>query len=180
MESAWLNSFILHNLHSVRPSVKERAYLFNFIRRTEGAFSAYRAARLALIEYVSTPPTVISPYFRSLLNFEVCVSQCWQACELVMTMTGDKKGAFKPNDNSDAERLYGLYIDAKHMDDMIDKGNLLDAATTGLWITNQGLESTRTPSGVAFSELIEILTSMGQEAETLARLDPFNPDAPAA
>lgn len=77
MKGVWLNTFILNNVYTARPPAKVRAFMFTFIRRVEGAFSAYHEARLALIEYVTTPPTVISPDFRSLLNFEVCVSQCW-------------------------------------------------------------------------------------------------------
>lgn len=77
-----------------------------------------------------------------------------------MTMTEDKNGQFEKNDNSDAERLHSLYIDAKHMDKSINKGELPDAATTGKWITNEGLESLGAASGVAFSELGKILISL--------------------
>jgi hypothetical protein len=69
---------------------KTRAYVFNFLRRAEGASSAYRVARIALIEYLETPRNVLSPYFRALLNFEVCISQCYQGYELLATASGQK------------------------------------------------------------------------------------------
>ena len=106
-ESSWLNVFIINNVLRVRMPDEKRAYIFNFIRRTEGAFSAYREARRGLMEYVTTPTNVISPYFRSLLNFEICVSQCWQGCELLIKAS--RAPLFKRNDNTDVERLHSLY-----------------------------------------------------------------------
>jgi hypothetical protein len=181
MGSAWLNDFILNSAFRMTLPAEKRAYAFNIIRRTEGAFSAYREARLALIEYVTTPRNTVSPYFRSLSNFEVCISQFWQCCEIVMRAAAPIK-LFKSGDNSDTERLYNLYIDAKHMDGVIHRGELPAAATTGLWITNQGLESTKAPSGVSFTELVENLISMGELAGKLSQLElpdsnlSFSPD----
>jgi hypothetical protein len=180
--STWLNAFILNSANQGRLDDKHYAYEFNIIRRAEGAFSAYGEARQALSEYIGTPRHVVSSYFRSLLYFEVCISQCWQGFELFRTAfmkaTGDK--LFVKNSNSDMERLHGLYIDAKHMDKMIDRGKLPDAAPASIWITNQGLESTNAPSGLSFVELVKILKSMGQVAEKLSRLpaDYNNPPSP--
>jgi len=75
----WLNTFILTCVFKVSLPAKTRAYVFNFIRRAEGALSAYSEARVALTEYVNTPRTVLSPYFRALLNFEVCISRAIRA-----------------------------------------------------------------------------------------------------
>jgi hypothetical protein len=81
----WLNAFILNFVFVFGASLpaKNRAYIFNFLRRAEGASSAYREGRIALIEYLETPRNVLSPYFRALLNFEVCISQCNQGYELL-------------------------------------------------------------------------------------------------
>jgi hypothetical protein len=88
----WLNAFILNDVFVFGASLpaKTRAYVFNFLRRAEGASSAYRVARIALIEYLETPRNVLSPYFRALLNFEVCISQCYQGYELLATASGQK------------------------------------------------------------------------------------------
>jgi hypothetical protein len=162
----WLNAFILSSVFRVRLEPKTRAYVFNFLRRAEGASSAYREARAALVEYVTSPPNVVSPYFRALLNFEVCISQCYQGYQLLATASGKK--FFERNDGSEAERLQMLYVDSKHMDKMIDGGKLPTEATAAVWITNQGLESTR--AALSFKELVEILVNMGSLAEKLATL----------
>ncbi len=173
MESAWLNNFILNSAFRFSLPAAGRAYVFNFIRRAEGAFFAYRVARLELIEFINTPSNVISPYFRSLLRFETCVSQLWQGCELFMKITGEK--VFNRSDGSDMERLHGLYIDAKHLDSVIEAGKLPDTATASIWITNQGLEGTQAPPGVSFAELFEILISIGRIAEKLSQFEAADP-----
>lgn len=102
-QANWLNTFILTSVLKVRLPTETRAYVFNFLRRAEGASSAYREARVALIEYINTPPNVLLPYFRALLNFEVCISQCYQGYELLARASGKK--LFERNDGSEAERL---------------------------------------------------------------------------
>ena len=64
----WLNEFILNSAFKVQLEARTRAYVFNFLRRAEGALSAYRVARVALIEYLTTPANVLSPYFRGALE----------------------------------------------------------------------------------------------------------------
>jgi hypothetical protein len=123
----WINAFVLTSVFKAKLPPKERAYVFNFLRRAEGAFSAYREARAALIEYLQTPRNVCSPYFRALLNFEVCIAQCCQGYALLATASGEK--FFQNSDNGEAERLYKLYVDSKHMDQMINGGKLPTEAT---------------------------------------------------
>ena len=163
----WLNAFILTSIFRVRLEAKARAYMFNFLRRAEGASSAYREARAALIEYVTTPPHVVSPYFTALLDFEVCISQCYQGYELLAIASGEK--FFERNDGSEAERLQILYVDSKHMDQMIDGGKIPSEATAAVRITNRGLESSR--AALSFEELLEMLLNMGRLAERLAALE---------
>ena len=140
-DGKWINTFILTSVFNVNLQAKMRAYVFNFLRRAEGALSAYHWARIALIEYLETPRNVLSPYFRALLNFKVRISQCYQGYELLARASGEKP--FQQDNNSEAERLYVLYVDSKHMDRMIDGGKMPTEATAAIWITNQGLESSR-------------------------------------
>jgi hypothetical protein len=178
----WLNSFILTSVFRVSLPAKTRAYVLNFLRRAEGGLSAYREARIGLIEYLETPRNVLSPYFRALLNFEVCISQCYQGYELLATALGEK--LFAQNDKSEAERLQILYVDSKHMDRMIKRGKIPAEATAAIWITNQGLESSR--AALSFEELVEMLLNMGRLAERLSTLEPptanpeINADAPTS
>ena len=181
-KASWLNTFILTSVFRVSLPAKTRAYLFNFLRRAEGASSAYREARTALIEYVATPRNVLSPYFRALLNFEVCISQCYQGYELLAMASKEK--LFEPNDASEAKRLQNLYVDSKHMDRMIDGGEIPTEVTAAVWITNRGLESSR--AALSFDELFEMLLSMDRLAEQLATLESptpnpaLNPDSPTS
>jgi len=183
MESSWLNDFILSSFSRNHPPDR-RAHPFEFIRRTEGAFSTYREARAALIEYIeAASSSVISPYFRALLYFELCLSQCWQGCDLikgVIKITEGKEKAkeilFKEGDNTDMERLYEIYTDSRHY---LAGGTAWSAASgqpwthpTTTWITNRGIESARCPSGLSFPELVEILLSMGHLAGKLSRFEP--------
>lgn len=182
-EANWLNAFILTTVFRVSLEGRTRAYVFNFIRRAQGAFFSYRQARSALIEHVETPRNVLSPYFKALLNFELCISQCYQGYELLATASGQK--FFEKGDNSDAERLHKLYVDSKHMDQMIDGGKLPTEATAAVWITDEGLESSR--AKLSFEELVEMLLQMKRLSERLSTLDASvdgaapgtEPDAPS-
>jgi hypothetical protein len=176
---SWIGAFVLTRAFTAPLPQKNRAYAFNFVRRAEGAFSAYRQARTALIEYLQTPRNVISPYFRALLNFEVCIAQCCQGYELLATASGERPPQWKKkNDQSEAGRLYKLFIDSKHMDEMIDGGKLPTEATAAIWITNIGLESNR--AVVTFEELFEALRHMGELADQLSTLTPRTAAKPAS
>jgi hypothetical protein len=165
-DSAWLNTFILNTVYRVRLDAKIRAYLFNFLRRAEGAISAYRAGCVATKEYISTPRNVISPYFRALGQFEICVSQAYQGYELLSRASGEK--IYQDGDGSPEERLQKIYVDAKHMDQMISGDKLPKEATAGVWITNAGLASAR--AVLAYAELHAILMNMHGLAEKLSKL----------
>ncbi len=160
----WLGSFISRSVFLANTPSKDRAYMFNIIRRAEGALNAYREARTALIEYVETPRSELSPYFRSLLNFEVAIAQCYQGLELLSTSVGQK--LFQKDDGSVYQRLQTLYVDSKHMDLMISGGKFPDEATGAVWITNEGLESGR--GKLSFSEIEVMLAEMSEFARELA------------
>lgn len=165
---AWLNNFILTTIFQVRLPMKQRAYAFNFIRRAEAASAAYRAARTALIEYVQAPPNVISPYFTALVQFEMCIAQCYQGFELVAKAAGVQPfELFAGGKAAPISRLHSFYIDSKHMDEMILGDKLPDTATVGVWLTNTGIESAR--SHLSFEELHEALIDMHGVADVFVR-----------
>lgn len=165
-EPKWLNTFILKTVFHYAIPAKTRAHLFNFLRRSEAASTAYREARRNLLEHLATPRNVISPYFRALTQFEVCISQCYQGYELLAHALGQK--VYEAGSGTAEEKLQVVYVDSKHMDRMIDGDKLPDTATSGIWITNEGLESSR--GAVSFAELQELLQSMHALAEKLCAL----------
>jgi hypothetical protein len=71
------------------------------------------------------------------------------------------------------------------MDQMIDGGKLPTEATAAVWITDEGLESSR--AKLSFEELVEILLQMKRLSERLSGLDATvngavletEPDAPS-
>lgn len=162
----WLSNFILNNVFRVQLPAKTRAYLFNFLRRAEGATFAYRAARIEIHEYLNTPRNVISPYFRALSYFEICIAQCYQGYELLAHASGES--IYTPSDGSPEERLQIVYVDSKHMDKMIAGDKLPEQATAGVWITNTGIASAR--GALTFVELHDILSKMHTWAEQLSAL----------
>jgi hypothetical protein len=163
----WLGAFILNRVFITQLAPKPRAYAFNFLRRAQGALSSYRLARLELIEYLHTPRNVLSPYFNALLHFEVCISQSYQALELLATAS--RRNVFDKKDGSKEERLHGLYIRSKHMDKMIDGGQIPTEATAALWITNQGLECSS--AALSFEELLSLLKWVAEMADRISRFE---------
>jgi hypothetical protein len=164
----WLGAFILNSVFVTRLEPKPRAYLFNFLRRAEGAISSYQTARINLIEYLQTPRNELSPYFRALLHFEVSISQCYQGLELLATGSRLRK-PFDERDNSKEERLYRLYIRSKHMDRMIESGQIPTDATAALWITNQGFECSK--AALSFDEFMSLLKWVAEVADRISRFD---------
>jgi len=168
LNKRWLNTFILTTVLRVRAPQKTRAYVFNFLRRTEGALSSYDQGRTALLEYLSTPRNVLSPYFLALLNFEICLAQVFQGFELLARPSGVKP--FEEGDGSIMEKVERLYVDSKHMDQMIEGGKVPNEATCAIWITNTGLESKR--ASLQFDELGELFGSMSKIGDQLAIMSP--------
>jgi hypothetical protein len=166
-DNMWLGLFVLNNVFIAALAPKPRAYAFNFLRRAEAAFASYRSARSELIEYIRTPRNVLSPYFKALLNFEVCIAQTYQALELLAT--AGRKNVFDRKDGSKEERLHRLYIQSKHMDQMIDGGQIPTEATAALWITDQGLECKG--GALLFEELLSLLSWIAEVADGISKYD---------
>ena len=165
-DAKWLNNFILNSVFRVQLPAKTRTYVFNFLRRAEGATSAYRATLAELREYLNTPRNVISPYFRALSHIEICIAQCYQGHELLARASGES--IYTQGDRSAEENLQTVYVDSKHMDRMIAGDKVPEEATAGVWITNTGITSAR--GGLTFAELHGILSNMHSLAERLSAL----------
>lgn len=170
-EAKWLNQFILRSIFHLSLTAQTRAYLFNFLRRAEGASMSYREGRRLLLQHLASPQNVISLYFRSLTLFEVCIAQCYQGYELLARVVGQK--LYEPGSGTPEEKLQTVYVDSKHMDQMIYGNKLPTSATSGIWITNTGIESSR--GFIAFCELHDLLSDMHGLAEKLCTMQPPEP-----
>jgi len=173
-DGEWLNTFILKTVFQVNIPEKTRAYLFSFLRRAEGSSAAYREARRLLQEHLSTPRNEVSPYFRSLTQFEICISQCYQGYELMARSAQQK--LFEKRTGTVLEKLHTVYVDSKHMDQMIHGDKLAQIATSGIWITNEGIESSR--GIITFQELHDLLRTMHKLAEKLCTRSLTTPGSP--
>jgi hypothetical protein len=171
-EAKWLNTFIRKTIFQLSIPAKTRAYLFNFLRRAEGASAAYREARRLLVEHLTSPRNVISPYFRSLTQFEICISQCYQGYELLARAMGHQ--LYEPGHGTPEEKLRIAYVDSKHMDQMIYGDKLPNPATSGIWITNTGIESSC--GFIPFQELHDLIQGMHSLAEKLCAIEPPAPE----
>ena len=90
-DATWINTFILTSVIQADIEPKTRAFLFNFLRRAEGAFLAYRQAHAALLDYIGTSRNVLSPYFKALLNFEICIGSENRGQTTVSSMPRDNR-----------------------------------------------------------------------------------------
>jgi len=147
----WLTLFMRNSMFYDIEN-QRRAFAFNYLRRVEGAFESYSSARMDLIKYLSSSRTTVSPYFDSLRNYELYFAQAYQGFELLARQQG--KQVFMPGNMGKLERLQKLYVDSKHMDQMIDGNRIPEEATSAIWITNNGLESKR--AKLTFDELVEL------------------------
>jgi hypothetical protein len=138
------------------------------VRRVEGAYTTYNLARTALIEYISTPQNTISPYFRALFHFEVCVAQTYQGAEFLSK--ANKTKVFKKGDGSLLERIHKIYVDSTHMDEMIDGGKTPNKATVAIWLTNECIESAR--ASITYDELASTLRNLNNVAKDVATITP--------
>ncbi len=107
------------------------------------------------------------PIFERAIAFEVCISQSYQALELLATAS--KLPVFDKKDGSKEKRLYQLYIQSKHMDRMIEGGQIPTQATAALWITNEGIECSG--SALSFEELIALFKWITEAADQIARFE---------
>ena len=141
-------------------------YATTFLRRTEGAFWAYRLARTELIEFLhGIRGSVVSPYFRALLGFEVCLSQTYQAYNVLEVGSGNPDRLFKEGDGSPLARLNSLYNTSKHMAGRIKDEELPLEATAAIWLTNTGLKSNS--ASLSFDELLDLMLQLAQTADRI-------------
>ncbi len=160
----WIGAFVLNSIFVAPVDTKKRAYITNFLRRADGAISSYQTARVNLIEYLQTPGTAVSRYFRALLNFENCVEQLYQGMKLLSTAS--KIPFFENADGSKEERLNIIFNTSKHMDERIEKGKMPPEATSAIWITNLGIECEQ--AKLSFGEIEELLAWVRDGARKLS------------
>jgi hypothetical protein len=132
---------VILNQIFVRPLGQTQIRLLtNTLRWIDGAFASYVAARTNLIAYTSISRGSLSDYYRAVLHIEQCIAATHHSEALVSTAYRLLGSIDRPRSDA-TERLRKLYNDSKHVDERIEKGELLDDATFPIWLTNHGIES---------------------------------------
>lgn len=156
-----LADFIIVSMLRVTFTESDRQYLFNIVRRVEGAIEEYANARTHLLAHLAADdPNAVSHYLLSLMHFENCISQVAQANMLMAKWTGEK--LFEDKDGSPYFRLNFLYNRSKHIYAAINSGQLPSGGTVPVWVTNDGLECEGERLG--FDELVVMLDDLARTA----------------
>jgi len=157
----WLNNFILNNIASGALVSPMRQQMYNFLRRSQAAFSAYALAREATLAYL-TDRRVYPRYIEAANHWESFLAFAWQA---FCFFGRGQRIWFEPRDGPELERLHDLHVRAKHADTAIEKGDYIEDSPLCVWLTNGGLSSTH--AALTFGEIAEILTYMARLASAV-------------
>lgn len=140
-----------------------KAYAYNFLRRTQFAFSEHQLARESTLRFLkkgSDSPTV---YVETLFHWECFLGQSWHAFQLLATAWDGT--VYKKNDSSVEQRLNTLYNQMKHVESRIENGQMLTDATVPVWLENEGLKSIDV--AMTFAETAAILKELAKYANIL-------------
>lgn len=167
-ERNWLPRFFLNTMLRVRLGRPTHHIAIGYLRRVEVAFEAYERGRKELQHFVETDMSTISPYFRALSSFESCVSQSYQALELLMMLFN--RELFSKGENSDEEQLNLLYNRSKHLNKEIRHGDYPVNHTGPVWLTNDGLAGQ--DLSFSFDMCRELLKKLAFYAEVFCTVPP--------
>jgi len=166
LRSFSVQQFVLNTVFCSPFEEKARARSFNVIRRTLNAVEEYDLAR-ASYETIF-PNKTVGSYLRTLRHFESCVTELFQAYELLFGMIG-KKIPDKTATGSEEIffKLDRIYNTAKHTEHMLLRAqHFKEGDTLAVWISNAGLTSKSYT--LTFDELHESLCAIANAAAMLA------------
>jgi hypothetical protein len=172
--SFWVSNHFLNSVMRGSLELPAGAYVFNYLRRAEGAFSQHALARAATADFLSTGRQAPSPYAAALLYWEFFLGQSWQGYallnELIRFLTkSENLNVFEKGDGSVEERLWLLYNSMKHAESRIAHGQILEDTTSPVWLSNQGLECTE--GTLTYIETGDILRDLAKWADAI--VDPI-------
>ncbi|MHB1209884.1 MAG: hypothetical protein ACYC1I_09295 [Acidimicrobiales bacterium] len=160
-QNYWQANYILNTvLGSIVPSPR-RQQLFNFLRRCHSAFSEYAHARESTLIFLSERQRVLK-YMDAIGHWEAYLAYSWQGYRLLVPQPTK---LFQVGDDSVLERLHALHSRAKHADEHLFSGDLLEDSPLCVWLTNEGLRSTET--SLSFGEMSSILEDLAQWASAV-------------
>lgn len=157
----WLANFILNTLLRADVPSPQRQQMFNFLRRSHAAFTAYASARELTLLFVADPERNLR-YIDAIGQWEAFLGHAWQAYAF---LGRGKPIWFKPGDGSVIQRLHALHTRAKHAEAAIERGDFKEDAPLCVWLSNEGLRSTDTE--LSFVEAAEVLDDLARWASAV-------------
>jgi hypothetical protein len=143
----WVANYFLNSVLRGKLTPPANAYVYNYLRRAEAAFTEHDQARHATFDFIASGAQSPSLYAAAILHWEFFLGQSWQSYALLarlLALLGAGKGFkfFVPGDGSVEERLNKSYNSMKHVESRIESGQILEGATVPVWLTNEGIQST--------------------------------------
>jgi hypothetical protein len=166
--SHWVADLFLNSMFRGRWEPPANAYVYNYVRRAEAAFSEHALAREATLKFLANEGQSPSLYAAAVLHWEFFLGQSWQGYALLARLASHSGGEprdtmiFARGDGSIEERLNKLYNAMKHEEKRIAAGQILEGATVPVWLTNEGIQST--DAFLMFGETAEILRDVAKWA----------------
>ena len=168
----------ISNVVGVRDELLPHAAVF--LRRVWVAVDEYRSGREGLQQYVADLPRTNKQtmlFLSALSHFDHCIINGYVAQVTLERLfkhatSGKTFSDFQRGDGSVLDRVRELYDSVRHFDDRVVAGKPSEHPAP-MWITNDGLKcrprgSGKPPVTVTFSELVEFLDSLSENARIIA------------
>jgi hypothetical protein len=162
-QEQWVANYYVRTIflsNGVNLTHEGRAHIYGFLRCAVAAFDVYGRARALTLKYLQDTGHELV-YISAISYWERFVADAWQAVRFL----AQGKNPFVQGDDSIIERVNTLHNDVKHFYDRINSGKVPLAAPLPIWLTNDGLESTR--AKVSFAEMAELLEDIRKYADVL-------------
>lgn len=169
----WLANYVLNSGLRGNFTSPGNAYAFNYLRRSTAAFTEHDQARQATLAFLANRESV-SNYAAAVLHWEFFAGQAWHGLMLLrgflkFQTNEDVPLPFEQGTDSVQERVNLLYNSMKHAESRIERGQILEGATTPVWLTNEGIQST--DAMLTYADTAETLRDIAEWAGFL--VDPI-------
>ncbi len=164
-ESAhWVGNLFLNSAFRGSFYPPQNAYIYNFIRRAQYAFSEHGLARTSTLRFITNAGQNPQFYADALFHWECYLGQAWHAFATLAKAWDGK--VFQKNDQSIEQRLNAMYNRMKHVESCIENGQMILGATVPVWLENEGLRSVDVT--LSYDETGEVLKELAKFADALS------------
>ena len=178
--SLWLSKYFLNNVLRGSYTDPMRQYVFNYLRRVEGAHVAHQSARSTTVQFLHGSRQSMSRYMEAIFHWESFLAQSGMAYALAERLTEARP--FEPGDGSVEQRVNLLYNRSKHSDTAIEAGQLPPEGTIPVWMEDDGLHGVDVvlrweETGEVLHDLSNFATMLEDPKTTAEKLETANRDA---